>query len=142
MKELVRKVALLEPADVGTVEISRDHYFPRAYAIDLQLDSIPDHVWQDIFDREWKSSRHLWDRKVFIIGNRLRLVTSLMDIEDKLDWVKEVVARTNSRIDEYQQEIEARTAQLDEQANRQREWEERANVETIRDTVRKHFGSR
>jgi hypothetical protein len=104
------------------------------------LDSTPDHVWQDFFEREWRSSRHLWDRKIFVIGDKLRLVTSEMDLEDKLDWVKQIVVQTNGRIDEYQKETEMRTVQLDEQANRQAEWTERASVDTVRDLVRKHLG--
>ena len=44
------------------------------------------------------------------------------------------------RIDEYQEETEMRTVQLDEQANRQAEWTERASVDTVRDLVRKHLG--
>jgi hypothetical protein len=140
MKELVKKVKILEPVDAGTVSINRDHYFRNAFAIDLPLDSTPDHVWQDFFEREWRSSRHLWDRKIFVIGDRLRLVTSETDLEDKLDWVKQIVVQTNSRIDEYQKETEMRTVQLDEQANRQAEWTERASVDTVRDLVRKHLG--
>lgn len=141
MKELAKKVRLLGLVDSGTVIISRDHYFPSAYTIDLPLDSTPDHVWQDIFEREWRLSRHLWDRKLFIVGDKLRLVTSPLDIEDKLDWVKQVIARTNSRIDEYYQEMDARIGQLDEQAKVQMEKTERASVEMIRDTVRKSLGS-
>jgi hypothetical protein len=102
MKELVKKVKILEPVDAGTVRINRDHYFRNAFAIDLPLDSTPDHVWQDFFEREWRSSRHLWDRKIFVIGDKLRLVTSETDLEDKLDWVKQIVVQTNGRIDEYQ----------------------------------------
>jgi hypothetical protein len=140
MKEPVKQVKILEPVDVETVKISRDHYFLNAFIIDLPLDSTPDHVWQDMFEREWRSSRHLWDRKLFIVGDRLRLVTSKADLEDKLDWVKQIVLQTNSRIDEYRKEMETRTAQLDEQASKQSEWTERANVDTVRDMVRKHLG--
>lgn len=52
-----------------------------------------------------------------------------------------MIARTNSRIDEYHQEMDARTGQLDEQAMEQMEKAERASVEMIRDTVRKSLGS-
>lgn len=54
--------------------------------------------------REWKSGRHLWDRKLFVVGEKLRLVTTVNDIEDKLDWVRQVIERTNRDIDEYNQE--------------------------------------
>lgn len=131
---------LSEPVDIETLRISRDHYFPNAFVIELPLDSIPDHVWQDMFEREWRSSRHLWDRKLFIVGDKLRLITPRADMEDKLDWVKQIVTQTNSRVDEYHEEMETSTAQLDEQAKKQMEWTDRANVDTVRDMVRKHLG--
>jgi len=54
---------------------------------------VPDHVWQYIFERKWKSSRHLWDRKLFVIGDKLRLVTTADEFEDKLDWVGQVMRK-------------------------------------------------
>jgi len=140
MRELAKKVKLLKPVDVNKITIKRDHYFPNAYIIDLPLDSIPDHVWQDIFEREWKSSRHLWDRKVFVISDKLRLVTTANGIEEKLDWIKNIVNRTNKGIDEYNLEAEARLAQLEEQIKRDI-LDEEARVEKIRDILRKTFGS-
>jgi hypothetical protein len=41
------------------------------------------------------------DRKLFVVGEKLRLVTTINDIEDKLDWVRQVIERTNRDIDEY-----------------------------------------
>jgi len=76
MKEIAKKVKLSKPFDVDKITIKRDRYFPSAYIIDLPLDSIPDHIWQDIFERTWKASRHLWDRKLFVISDKLRLVTT------------------------------------------------------------------
>jgi len=136
MKEQTKKVKFLKPIDVDKITISRDHYFPNAYIIDLPLDSTPEHVWQDIFEREWKSSRHLWDRKLFVVGDKLRLVTSVNGIEEKLDWVKQVVERTNKRVDEYNLEAEARAAQIGEQMKK-RVLEEKARVERIRNRLRK-----
>jgi len=139
MKKIVKKVMLLEPIDVDQVKIKRDHYFSNAYIIDLPIDSIPDHVWQDIFEREWKSSRHLWDRKVYIVGSSLRLVTPASSIKEKLDWVKEIVDRTNKGVEEYNLEAEARITQMDEELKKQMLEEEEANIEMIRDTIRKRF---
>lgn len=116
----------------------RDDYFSDAYVIDLPLDSAPDHVWQDIFIREWKSSRHLWDRKLFVVGDKLRLITTAYEIEDKLDWVKQVLERTNKGIDEYNREVEARKPLIEEQVKKQM-LEEKARVERIREILRKSF---
>ncbi len=140
MEEMAKKVKLLEPIDVDIINISRDHYFPNAYIIDLPLESSPDHIWQDIFEREWKSSRHLWDRKLFVIGDKLRLVTTEYDIEDKLDWVKQVVERTNTCIDEYNREAETRKIQK-EQEKKQTPEEEKVSVAMVRDMVRRRLGA-
>jgi len=141
MRESIKKVRLHGLIDANTVTISRDLYFPNAYTIDFPLDSTPDHVWLDNFERQWRTSRHLWDRKLFVVGDKLRLVTTPMDLEDKLDWVKQVVERTNEAIDEYVEEVEARTTQMDEQAREKATDEERASVETIRETLRKSLGN-
>lgn len=101
MKEIAHKVKFLEPVDVGKIKVERDHYFPNAYIIDLPLDAQPDHAWQDIFDREWRMSRQLWERKIFVIGDKLRLVTTANEIENKLEWIRKIVEQTNKEIDEY-----------------------------------------
>lgn len=102
----VRKIKLVEPVDVGSVNIKKDSYFPNAYIVDLALDSNPDHAWQDIFEGEWRTSRHLWDRKIFIIGDTLRLVTSPNDMAEKLNWVKEIVGSTNKKIEGFNKQTE------------------------------------
>ena len=138
MKETVKKVNLLEPIRVATVDIKRDHYFPKAFIIDFPLDSTPDHVWQEIFNRTWKSSRHLWDRKLYVVGNKLRLVTADYEIEEKFDWVKHVIELTNGEIEEYNREAGSRAVQLEEQLKKQTVDEE-ARIEKIRDMLRRRF---
>lgn len=134
------KAKLLEPINVDSVMISKDRYFADAYVIDLPLDSVPNHVWQDIFEREWKSSRILWDRKLFVVGDNLRLITSKSDIEDKLDWVKQVISKTNNSIDEYNRQEEVRTRLEGEMRSSSAE-EEKRSVEIIRNSMRRIFGS-
>jgi hypothetical protein len=138
---MVKKVKLLEPIDASTVNIMKDHYFRNAYIIDLPLESTPDHVWQEIFENQWKSTRHLWDRKLYVVGDKLRLVTSEQDIEDKLDWVKSVMSRTNDGVDEYNREMDAQAIHAKEQWKGRVGEEEKGNVENIRDTIRKRFGT-
>jgi hypothetical protein len=140
MKEIVKKIKLLEPIDASTINIIRDHYFRNAYIVDLPLDSTPDHVWQELFENEWKSTRHLWDRKLYVIGDRLRLITSPQDIEDKLDWVKSVIVGTNNSVDRYNKEMETRTIQAKEQWKTRATEEERGHVDTIREVLRRSFG--
>ena len=138
MKETGTKVKLLKPFDVDLITIRKDRYFTNAYLIDLPLDSIPDHVWQDIFERTWKSSRRLWDRKLFVVGEKLRLATTANEFPDKLDWVEEVINKTNKEIDKYN-----RLAQLEEDRKTEEikriSQEEKAKVDMMRDTLRKRF---
>ena len=140
MKEVAKKVKLKEYVDANTITINRDGYFRSAYVIDLPLDSVPDHAWQDILDREWRASLRLWDRKLFVVGDKLRLVTTLDDIEGKLDWMKQVIERTNEGIDEYNKEINARKAQKEEETHKQIR-EEQASIDSIRASLRKTFGA-
>jgi hypothetical protein len=140
VKEEARKVKLKENIDVSALGIKKDSYFRSAYVIDLPLDSVPDHAWQDILDREWRASLRLWDRKLFVVADKLRLVTSIDDIEGKIDWVKQVIERTNQGIDEYNKEIKARETQTEEDLHR-RTAEEKVSVDAIRDSLRKRFGA-
>ncbi|MEM3622874.1 MAG: hypothetical protein QXZ02_00190 [Candidatus Bathyarchaeia archaeon] len=143
MTEVVKKIALLKPFNVDNINISKDHYFRNAYIIDLPLDSAPDHIWLDIFERKWRSSRHLWDRKVFVIGDKLRLVTTVDEFGEKLDWVENVIRETNKAVDEYNTAVKMEkelTAKVGSEAQKQTLWEERARIETLRETIRKRFG--
>jgi len=133
MKEIAKKVKLSKPFDVDKITIKIDRYFPNAYIIDLPLDSIPDHIWQDIFERTWKSSRHLWDRKLFVIGDKLRLVTTADEFGDKLNWIEQVIKETNKGIDEYDRMAHK------EEMQRQTLWEEKARVERMRAALRRAF---
>ena len=136
VKELVKKVNLLEPIDIDKINIVKDHYFANAYIIDLPLDSTPDHAWQDIFEREWTTSRDLWERKLFVMGDKLRLIATTSQIEDKIDWVKQVIARTNEDVDEYN-----RVSPMEKQLKRRTFEEDETSIEMIRDLLRKGFAS-
>jgi len=138
MELVSRKVNLLKPFDVDSINIRKDEYFADAFIVDLPLDYVPDHVWQDIFDAKWKSSRHLWDRKLYVLGNKLRLITSPDDFGAKLNWIEAMILETNKAVDEqllaFQQEEERRTKA---EVRKQTPWEERAKIEMIKDALRK-----
>jgi len=137
--EYARRVRLVKPIDVEKITITKDTYFANAYIIDLPLDAVPDHVWQDIFEREWRASRHLWDRKLFVLGDRLRLVAPMDGLEEKLNWVKQVIERTNTLVDEYDREAQAHLSQMEEQKDKE-VLEDKARIEMIRSMLRKVFG--
>ena len=140
MKEIAKKVKLSKPFSVDKVTIKTDRYFPNAYIIDLPLDTMPDHIWQDIFERKWQSSRHLWDRKLFVMGDKLRLVTTADEFEEKLDWIEQVVKETNKGIDEHNIAVQREEEKgIQEELKKQKTWEEKARIEMIREALRKRF---
>lgn len=132
------KVELRRPVDVDSISIVKDSYFPNAYVIDFPLDSKPGHVWQDIFYKEWTSSRHLWDRKVFVIGDNLRLVTTPYEIEEKIGWIKQVIDATNERVDEYNRELQSSALRTVEDKRCIEERESRDQfVKTIKESIKR-----
>ena len=140
MKEMARKIELLKPFDVDKITIKRDRYFPNSYIVDFPLDSVPDHIWQSIFEQKWKSSRHLWDRKLFVMGDKLRLVTTADEFGDKLNWIEQVINETNKAIDEYKRAVlieEERRAK--EELDKQALWEEKARIEMIKTVLKQRY---
>jgi uncharacterized protein YlxW (UPF0749 family) len=67
------------------------------------------------FELEWKKSRYLWDRKLFVMGDKLRLVTNVDNINEKFDWVKKIIEQTNKIVEEYNRKAEARETEIEEQ---------------------------
>lgn len=106
MRELVKKVDFERPIDIDHLAIEKDPFHTNAYIIDFALDSEPCYIWQTLFDLECRSTLHLWDRKVMIVGKKLKLVTTPNDIKSKLDWIKKTLDATNKRVEEYNQDQE------------------------------------
>jgi Fe-S cluster biosynthesis and repair protein YggX len=125
------------------MSVNKDHHFSNTYIIELPLDSAPNHVWQDIFERIWKSSRDVWDRKLTIVDNKLRLITTLDNIEEKLDWIKHVIEQTNKAIDEYYQKTEGKEKTpmaIAEQQNKKQISEKKAGIQEARKLFKRKFG--
>ena len=140
MKEIATKVKLSKPFDVDKITIKIDRYFPNAYIIDLPLDSMPNHIWQYIFEQKWKSSRHLWDRKLFVMGDKLRLVTTVDEFADKLDWIEQIINETNRAIDEYERAVLGEEERrIERELDKQALWEEKARIELIKAILRKTY---
>ncbi len=133
MVRLVRKVNLTKSIDADKVSIRKDSFFTDAYVIELPLDSQPDYEWHTIFEQEWKSSLHLWERKVVVIGDKLLLITTPTEIEQKIDWLKKEIESTNSRVEQFNQ-----TQQAIEEAEQREALREHENI--IRDALRTKLG--
>lgn len=133
MSRLSKKVNLMKTIDVDKIPIRRDNFFPDAYIIELPLDSQPDYIWQTLFEQEWKSSLHLWERKVVVVGNKSVLITTPAQIEEKIDWIKRIVESTNARVQRFNE-----TQQIMKEAEEKEALREHENV--IRDALRAKLG--
>jgi len=98
-----KKVNLIESIEVDKIPIRKDNFSRNAYVIELPLDSQPDYVWQIIFEREWKLSLDLWERKVVIVGDKLLLITTPTEIEEKIEWLRNVIKTTNVNVEKFNQ---------------------------------------
>jgi hypothetical protein len=107
LTELAKKVNLKHPISVDHVDIRNDLFHPGAYVISLPLDGYPSYAWQTLFDLELWGSLDFWDRKVLIVGDQLKLVTTLNNLQDKLDWLDHIVVATNKRVDEHNRDVKA-----------------------------------
>ena len=129
MSELGKKVNLMKPIDVDKIPIRRDSFYTNAYIIELPLDSQPDYIWQAIFEQEWKSSLHLWERKVVVVGNKLLLISTPTEIGEKIEWLKRVIESTNMRVERFN-----KTQQVIEEDEKREELRKHENI--IRDELR------
>lgn len=99
---MAKSIRIVTPFDTSKISVSQNPKFPDAYIVDLPLDSVPDQEWRDAFDLKWKSSRDLWDRKLLLIQDKVRLVTTADGFVEKLEWVEKTINETNDAIkDQY-----------------------------------------
>jgi len=84
----------------------------------------------------------LWDRKLAVIGEKVRLITTPDEIEEKLDWVKNMIEQTNKYIDEYNLEAEKTrvpVTAIAQQRGRRQISEEKVRVQEIEKLLRRKF---
>jgi hypothetical protein len=107
MKEFAKKVNIRQPSSADEVDIKQDPFHPNAYVISLQLDEVPSYAWQTLFEREMWYSLDFWERKVLVVGDQLKLLTTSDNFQDKLDWLEQIVVATNRQIDQYNANVKA-----------------------------------
>lgn len=107
MAEFAKKINIKHPINLDHVDIRNDPFRPGAYVISLPLDGHPSYAWQTLFDLELWSSLDFWDRKVLAVGDQLKLVTTLNNLQEKLNWLERIVLATNRRVDEHNRNVEA-----------------------------------
>jgi hypothetical protein len=129
----------MTPFDTSRICVSQNPTFPDAYIVDLPLDSVPDQEWRDAFDLKWKSSRDLWDRKLLLINDKVRLVTTADGFVEKLEWVEKTIGETNDAIKEQFRMIEKEKERIREATTKQALQTDIHGAEMIVETLRRRF---
>jgi hypothetical protein len=136
---MVRSIKVLTPFDASKICVSQDSSFPNAYIVELPLDSLPDHDWRDAFHLKWKSSRDFWDRKLSLIDDRVRLVTTADQFVEKLTWLERVIDETNDAIKEKYRVIENEEEMIKDEMTKQLLQKVTFSTETIAKIIGRQF---
>jgi hypothetical protein len=126
-----RKVSL-KPIDPDQLKIEKSYEFEEAYAVWVELDSSPDHVWTTLFYQQLKESLYSMKRQVTVDGNKLRIVTAPDEVKDKIEWVKGLVKSTNERVEAYNKEVEQERTKGEEKRLREQE-----AIQKMKDSLKK-----
>ena len=86
-------------------QVEVDNSFPSAYAFFIQLDKIPDIVWQQRFFDEWKKSFFILKRQVTLVDDKLRAVFLEGEEEAQLNFYRALIEAANRRVDEYNEDV-------------------------------------
>lgn len=136
---MAKSVHIMAPFDISRICISQNPAFREAYIVDLPLDSVPDEEWKDAFELKWKSSRDLWDRKLSLVSDKVRLVTSADQFVEKLEWVERTIDDTNKAIKEQVYLIEKEKEMIRDATARQTLQTDMSGVEMIVDTLKRRL---
>jgi hypothetical protein len=136
---MAKRVRIVTPFDTSKICVSQNPTFPEAYIVDLPLDSVPDQEWRDAFELKWKSSRDLWDRKLWLIDDKVRLVTMADGFVEKLEWVEKTIDGTNNAIKEQCHIIEKEKEMIREATAKQALHTDIRGSEMIVETLRRRF---
>jgi hypothetical protein len=138
---MAKSIRIVTPFDTSKICVSQNPTFPDAYIADLPLDSVPDQEWRDAFDLKWKSSRDLWDRKLLLIQDKVRLVTTADGFVEKLEWVEKTINETNDAIKDQYRIIGKEKEMIREATAKQALQTDRRGSEMIVETLKRRFNS-
>jgi hypothetical protein len=136
---MAKSVRIMTPFDTSRICVSQNPTFPDAYIVDLPLDSVPDQEWRNAFELKWKSSRDLWDRKLLLINDKVRLVSTADGFVEKLEWVEKTIDETNGAINEQIRLIEKEKEMIRDATTRQTLQTGILGTEMIVETLRRRF---
>jgi hypothetical protein len=136
---MAKSVRIMTPFETSRICVSQNPAFPDAYIVDLPLDSVPDQEWRDAFELKWKSSRDLWDRKLLLINDKVRLVSTVDGFVEKLDWIEKTIDDTNDAIKAQIRLVEKEREMIRNATTRQALQTDILGTEMIVETLRRRF---
>jgi hypothetical protein len=119
---MAKTVQMVTPFDPASISVSQNPIFPDAYMVDLPLNSVPDDKWRETFEMKWKLSKDLWDRKLYLLQNKVRLFTTAEGFVEKLEWLERTIKETNEAIKAEHRLIDKETKFMREAALKS-EWQ-------------------
>ena len=131
MTKLSKKVNVKDPIDLDKLHIKKDDSFEMAYAVEIPLDSTPDDIWEQCFEREWKASFYNLKRQVTVEGDKLRAVTAPDEIKGRIEWIRKLVEATNRCVEKSNKEMLQR-----EKAEQARKKKEEEDIKKMREALK------
>ena len=110
-----------EPIDPDKLSFEKVYPDKELYAVDFPLDSTPDYIWEKCFEREFKIALLNLQRRVTVVGDSLRLIAPLDEVnKNMIEGIKKLVNATNRCVEEYNKEMK-RKEELESSKRRQEE---------------------
>jgi hypothetical protein len=136
---LIKTIKILKPFDASKISINKLAHFSDVYVVELPLDSTPDENWRSAFEQKWRSSRDLWDRKIYLIRDRIKLLSSVDCFDEKLDWMENIIDDTNKTVEEYDRMLEKENKLIKGETAKQLLQIESNKATVIRDALLRRF---
>jgi hypothetical protein len=87
--------------------LEKDETFPEAYAFYIKLSDEPDNVWRSYLAK-WNNALNAMQRKIDVVGDRLRLVFVYGDNIQSYDkYAAQLVKWVNERVIEYNKKVDS-----------------------------------
>lgn len=136
---MIKSIKFLKPFDANKISINQHPHFSDVYIVELPLDSTPDENWRDTFEQKWKSSRDLWDRKIYLINDKIKLLSTVDYFDEKLDWMENIIDDTNKTVKEYNRMVEKESELIKGETAKQLLQIESNKASVIRDAILRKF---
>jgi hypothetical protein len=136
---LIKTIKILKPFDANRISINKLPHFSDVYVVELPLDSTPDENWRSAFEQKWRSSRDLWDRKIYLINDKIKLLSTVDRFDEKLDWMENIIDDTNKTVKEYDRMLQKESEIIKGETAKQLLQIESSKANVIRDAISRRF---